>query len=108
LAEEGLLQVFMPTHGMRFPIVAVIGVLQLDVIEARMEAEYGIPCKAERSSHVAARWPVVPRGQSLVLPTSGVLEAVDRLERPVLIFESDWVLRYTLEKNPGVTFLASL
>jgi hypothetical protein len=33
---------------------------------------------------------------------------VDRLERPVLIFESDWVLRYTLEKNPGVTFSASL
>ena len=35
-------------------------------------------------------------------------EAVDRLERPVLIFESDWVLRYTMEKNPGVTFSASL
>jgi len=108
LAEEGLLQVFMPTHGMRFPIVAVIGVLQLDVIEARMDAEYGIPCKAERSSHVAARWPIVPPGLSLALPTSGVLQAVDRLERPVLIFESDWVLRYTLEKNPGVTFSASL
>jgi peptide chain release factor 3 len=60
LAEEGLLQVFMPTMGMRYPIVAVIGILQLDVIEARMEAEYGIACKADRMPHVAARWPQVP------------------------------------------------
>jgi peptide chain release factor 3 len=104
LAEEGLLQVFMPTIGMRYPIVAVIGVLQLDVIEARMASEYGIPCKADKLAHVAARRPRVPAGQSLVLPTSGVMQAVDRLERPVLIFESDWVLRYTLEKNPGVAF----
>jgi hypothetical protein len=41
------------------------------------------------------------------LPTSGVLQAVDRLERPVLIFESDWVLKYTIEKNPDVLFAAS-
>ena len=73
LAEEGLLQVFMPTHGMRYPIVAVIGVLQLDVIEARMASEYSIPCTADRMSHVAARWPQVPAGVSLALPTSGVL-----------------------------------
>ena len=107
LAEEGLLQVFMPTHGMRYPIVAVIGVLQLDVIEARMASEYNIPCTADRMSHVAARWPQVPPGVTLALPTSGVLQAVDRLERPVLIFESDWVLRYTIEKNPDVLFAAS-
>jgi peptide chain release factor 3 len=107
LAEEGLLQVFMPTHGMRYPIVAVIGVLQLDVIEARMASEYNIPCAADRMPHVAARWPQVPPGATLALPTSGVLQAVDRLERPVLIFESDWVLKYTIEKNPDVLFAAS-
>ena len=30
------------------------------------------------------------------------MQAVDRLERPVLVFESEWVLRYTIEKNPNV------
>ena len=107
LAEEGLLQVFMPTHGMRHPIVGVIGALQFDVIEARMASEYGIPCTADRMPHVAARWPQCRAGVSLALPTSGVLQAVDRLERPVLIFESDWVLRYTIEKNPAVLFASS-
>ncbi len=104
LAEEGLLQVFMPTSGMRYPIVGVIGSLQLDVIEARMSAEYGIACTPDRLPHVAARWPIKPDGRALFLPTSGVLQAVDRHERDVLIFESDWVLRYTTEKNPGVEF----
>jgi peptide chain release factor 3 len=104
LAEEGLLQVFMPIHGVRHPIVGVIGSLQLDVIEARLSSEYGIQCTADRLPHVAARWPVVPEGRRLSLPTSGVIQVVDRLDREALIFEADWVLRYTLEKNPRVEF----
>ena len=35
LAEEGLLQVFMPQSGFRHPIVGVVGALQFDVIAAR-------------------------------------------------------------------------
>jgi peptide chain release factor 3 len=104
LAEEGLLQVFMSIHGVRHPIVGVIGSLQLDVIEARLSSEYGIQCTADRLPHVAARWPVVPEGRRLSLPTSGVIQVVDRLDREALIFEADWVLRYTLEKNPRVEF----
>jgi peptide subunit release factor RF-3 len=53
---------------------------------------------------VAARWPVHDAKTSLALPTTGVMQATDTHGRPVLIFESDWVLRYTTEKNPGVTF----
>ena len=34
----------MPTSGTRNPIIGVIGSLQLDVVEARMLSEYGIPC----------------------------------------------------------------
>jgi peptide chain release factor 3 len=108
LAEEGLLQVFMPSSGTRHPIVGVIGSLQLDVIEARMASDYGIACTLDRLPHVAARWPLIPSGKDLFLPTTGVLQATDRLERDVLVFESDWVLRYTTEKNPGVQFRESL
>jgi len=104
LAEEGLIQLFMPISGVRHPIVGVIGALQLDVVEARMSSEYGIACTLDRLPHVAARWPVKPPGVELVLPTSGVRQAVDRLGREVLVFESDWVMRYTFEKNPKVEF----
>jgi peptide chain release factor 3 len=104
LAEEGLIQVFMPISGVRNPIIGVIGSLQLDVVEARMSSEYGIACTLDRLPHVGARWPIKPPGVDLVLPTSGVLQAVDRQEREVLVFESDWVMRYTFEKNPKVEF----
>jgi peptide chain release factor 3 len=104
LAEEGLLQAFMPTIGVRFPIVGVIGALQLDVIAARMSSEYGIPSVVDRLPHVAARWPIVPPGETLHMPTMGVLDAVDRQGRQVLVFESDWALRYTADKNPRVDF----
>jgi peptide chain release factor 3 len=98
----------MPTSGTRNPIVGVIGSLQLDVIAARMSSEYGIACTPDRLPHVAARWPMKPDGRELFLPTSGVLQATDRHQRDVLIFESDWVLRYTIEKNPDVEFRESM
>jgi peptide chain release factor 3 len=104
LAEEGLIQLFMPVSGVRHPIVGVIGALQLDVVEARMSSEYGIACTLDRLPHVAARWPITPAGIELTLPTSGVMRAIDRQQREVLVFESDWVMRYTLEKNPKIEF----
>ena len=108
LAEEGLLQVFTPRDGQRHPIVGVIGQLQFDVIEARLSSEYGIPCLVDRLPHVAARWPVTSQPDALALPMSGVLRALDRQRRDVLIFESDWVLRYTMEKNPDVELRDSM
>jgi len=108
LAEEGLMQVFMPTSGTRHPIIGVIGSLQLDVVEARMLSEYGIPCTVDRLPHIAARWPVPKTDRPLVLPTSGVRQAVDQQHRDVLVFEAEWVLQYTLEKNPHFEFRESM
>jgi peptide chain release factor 3 len=108
LAEEGLLQVFWPSSGIRQPIIGVIGGLQFDVIAARMSSEYGIPCTVDRMPHVAARWPIVPAGLSLALPTSGVVQATDRLNRAVLVFEADWLLPYTFDKNTKVEFRKSM
>jgi peptide chain release factor 3 len=108
LAEEGLMQVFMPTSGTRNPIIGVIGSLQLDVVEARMLSEYGIPCSVDRLPHIAARWPVQKTDKPLILPTSGVRQAVDLQHREVLVFEAQWVLQYTLEKNPHIDFRESM
>jgi peptide chain release factor 3 len=108
LAEEGLMQVFMPTSGTRHPIIGVIGSLQLDVVEARMLSEYNIPCAVDRLPHIAARWPVLKTAKPLVLPTSGVRQALDQQHREVLVFEAKWVLDYTLEKNPHIDFRESM
>ena len=54
LAEEGLLQVFMPIHGTRNPIVGVIGSLQLDVIAGA----HGGRVRHRRAPSIGCRtWP---------------------------------------------------
>jgi peptide chain release factor 3 len=106
LAEEGLLQVFMPISGFRHPIVGVVGALQFDVIAARLQSEYGIQCSVEPLPYIAARWPVSADGSSasMTLPLTGVLAVKDRKGRDVLLFASEWELRYCAERNPGVKF----
>src|SRR5687768_9794490 len=89
LAEEGLLQVFMPKSGFRHPIVGVIGALQFDVIAARLQSEYGIQCTVDQLPYAAARWPVAKEGgetPALSLPLTGVLAVKDRKDRDVLLF----------------------
>jgi peptide chain release factor 3 len=109
LAEEGLLQLFIPRTAPPYPIIGVVGALQFDVIEARMASEYAIPCRIEPLPYVAARWPVVKEGAApLKLPYSGVAQVVDRQQRDALLFDSDWALQYCAEQNPGVVFYDSL
>ena len=110
LAEEGLLQVFMPKSGFRHPIVGVVGALQFDVIAARLQSEYGIPCSVEPLPYTAARWPVGTDGRpatDLALPLSGVQEVKDRRDRDVILFASDWEIRYCADRNPEVEFRAT-
>ena len=45
-------------------------------------------------------------GKGLNWPTRDALRTEDRDGRLVALFASDWVRRYTEEKNPGVVFRA--
>jgi peptide chain release factor 3 len=105
LEEEGLMQVVFPIYGKREPILGVVGALQFDIVEARMRNEYGVACQVDKLPHVAARWIEGDNGGSLRLP-QGVLETVDRDERRVLLFQSEWELQYTQRENPALTLLA--
>jgi peptide chain release factor 3 len=105
LEEEGLMQVVFPIYGKREPILGVVGALQFDIVEARMRNEYGVECQVDKLPHVAARWVEHAAGVQMRLP-QGVLDCVDRDERRVLLFQSEWELQYTQRENPGVTLLA--
>jgi len=110
LEEEGLMQVFMPDAGLRHPIIGVVGPLQFDVVDARLQAEYGIKCILDPLPHVAARWPVPLASDAppVALTTSGVLRAHDREDREVLLFESAWHVRYVAENNPQLRWHDSI
>ena len=106
LEEEGLMQVFYVTSGRREPIVGVVGALQFDVIASRLRSEYGVEAQIEPTKYTSARWLAPGAG----LPPSAVGEqsavGVDRQERRVLLFGSDWELQYFQRQHPDVTLLA--
>ena len=55
LAEEGVAQVFRPTDGSP-ALVGVVGPLQLDVLRARLAAEYGLEVDWSTAEFQFARW----------------------------------------------------
>jgi peptide chain release factor 3 len=55
MSEEGVVQVFRPRDGAP-ALVGVVGSLQLDVLKARLDAEYSLPVDFEISEFQLARW----------------------------------------------------
>jgi hypothetical protein len=55
LAEEGVVQLFRPRDGSP-PAVGVVGQLQLDVLQSRLKAEYGIPVGFDPTPWEVVRW----------------------------------------------------
>jgi peptide chain release factor 3 len=105
LAEEGAAQVFTPTLGADF-YVGVVGSLQLDVIEERLKAEYGVAAAMETCGYDAVRW---LSGEAdavkkfISLNQSAI--AHDRYGGPVYLARSAWEAGYAEQKNPDVKFL---
>ena len=55
MAEEGVVQLFMPADGSG-AMVGVVGALQLDVLAERLKAEYGLDAWFETSRFTLCRW----------------------------------------------------
>ena len=105
LEEEGLMQVFTPTSGRREPIVGVVGALQLDVITSRLRTEYGVDAQSTPASYAAARW--VADSELRIPPLGGgAAVALDRRERRVILFASEWEVQYFERQHPSIKLLA--
>ena len=105
LEEEGLMQVFYVTTGRREPIIGVVGALQFDVIVSRLRTEYGVVAEVDPVTYSCARWVVDPAQTTSSLVGQYTL-AVDRQERRVLLFASDWELQYFQRQLSEVELLA--
>jgi len=105
LEEEGLMQLFYIEGQRREPIVGVVGALQLDVITSRLRTEYGVDAQLDTASYAAARWVADP--EIRVPPLGGgAAVALDRRERRVILFASEWEVQYFERQHPSVTLLA--
>lgn len=104
IAQEGAIQVFKETHiGMEEIIVGVVGVLQFEVLEYRLNSEYNVDIKMDRLSYRYVRW-IENKDvdmDSLNL-TSDTKKVKDLKGRNLLIFQNDWGINWALEHNKGL------
>lgn len=108
LREEGAVQILYDTDpSKRNPILAAVGQLQLEVVQHRLEHDYGVPTRLEPLGFTTARW-----------VTGGwpALEALGRLfnckavrdswNRPVLLFKNSWNLQQLHGEHPELELAA--
>jgi len=105
MSEEGVVQVFRPRDGAP-ALVGVVGPLQLDVLKARLEAEYALPVEFEVSEFQLARWISSDDRKKLdafiAANGSGVADDVDG--DPVFLAKNEFYLGYTRERAEGIAF----
>ena len=107
LSEEGVVQIYRQRQfGDKDPILGAVGALQFEVLQARLKAEYTVDVKIEKMPFVHARWVV---GEGLDPDFFERREdsrcLVDRDGQPVLLFKSDWALRWAEENYKKLQFL---
>ncbi len=105
IAQEGAIQIFRePETGMEEVIVGVVGVLQFEVFEYRMRTEYNVEIIREPLSYQYIRWIAgVPREElSRLNITEDTKLVEDFRERYLLLFTSEWNIRWALERNEGL------
>ena len=104
LEAEGVIQIFYATgHARREPIVAAVGELQFDVVQARLRSEYGVDTAIERLSFSSARWVVAgPVALNTITWTAQTTLATDRDNLPVALFGSDWDRSYCERVNKQI------
>jgi peptide chain release factor 3 len=105
LAEEGVIRIFKPAIGSNW-IVGVVGALQLDVLETRMEAEYGLKLGFEPSPWDIARWvdSDSPDALKRLLAANRGAAAEDADGAPVLLIRNEWELGRYQQEWPKVRF----
>ncbi|MBL9039194.1 MAG: peptide chain release factor 3, partial [Archangium sp.] len=108
LSEEGTVQIFQQLQmGMKDPIVGVVGQLQFEVLQYRIEHEYGAHIVLDKMGYSLARWVVAPTFDPKAFDWEGNRQTVqDRDGLPLVLFRDEWALQHAVEKHPELTFQA--
>lgn len=98
LAEEGTIQLYHKPENNEI-ILGVVGKLQLDVFQSRMEAEYGVYVNLEPLPYQLARW---VKGE---VAEAGDYLVYDDYKNTIALFKNKFSLEWTQEKNPSIKLL---
>jgi len=105
MAEEGVVQVFRPLDGAP-ALVGVVGPLQLDVLRARLDDEYGLEIDFDVPEFQLARWISCAEQRKLhdFVQANYASCAEDLDGDRVFMARNQFILDYTAERAPGIVF----
>jgi peptide chain release factor 3 len=107
LLQEGVVQSFLLHNATRrVPLLAAVGPLQFEVVQFRLQTEYGAESRLEAGPWKLLRWVTAGVVDETNLP-SGARLATDVAGQTVILFLEEWACNFFTERNPGVT-LATL
>jgi len=103
LLQEGVVQAYEIPDAMRkTPLLGAAGPLQFEIVQYRLETEYGASARLQSASWTETRWVDPEAALDGVVVAGGVQRALDGHGDPVLLFENSWSVRYFAERNPEI------
>jgi len=109
LREEGAVQImYSADESKRDPILAAVGQLQFEVVQFRIQNEYGVETRLEMLPYSVARW--VAGGWEALKQAGRLFNTVavkDNWGRPVLLFRNQWNLQQVEGDHPELKLNAT-
>ena len=104
IAQEGAIQIFQEFNtGMEEIIVGVVGVLQFEVLQYRLENEYNVEIRMEQLPYEHVRWIENKDIDVAALSvTSDTKKVKDLHDRPLLLFTHPWSVQTAIDRNEGL------
>jgi peptide chain release factor 3 len=108
LLQEGVVQSFIiPNSTQRTPLLGAVGPLQFEVVQFRLQTEYGAESKLEQGPWSIIRWVIsggpIPDDS---IPTGAKL-AIDVKGQQVILFQEQWACDFFIQRHPKIV-LSSL
>lgn len=103
LLQEGVIQaLYLRNSSVKTPLLAAVGPLQFEVVQFRLESEYGAESRLESAPWTVVRWLPIDMKEddldAISLPTGARL-AYDTGKNPVVLFQNEWSANYFSETN---------
>ncbi len=107
LAEEGVTRIFKPLVGGDW-VIGVVGALQLEVLAARIKAEYELGVRFEPAPYDGARWIEGDAAEvQRFIDQNRSAVAEDHDAAPVYLARNSWDLNTTIREWPALRFNAT-
>ena len=109
LLQEGVAQAFqLKDSSQRVPLLGAVGPLQFEVVQYRMQSEYGAESRLDPAPWKVLRWATADNGRPIdesALPT-GARMAFDVAGKPVFLFPDEWSCNFFAQRNPKIQLSA--